>query len=65
MGKLNFWQWLGVVLLIVGIVWWILRESPDKKQPAPNPNPAPSQTTGGFSRPPTQPAAPPATQPGG
>ena len=20
--KLNFWQWLAVVLLIVGIAWW-------------------------------------------
>ena len=20
--KLNFWQWIGVVLLVVGIVWW-------------------------------------------
>ena len=21
--KLNFWQWLAVVLLIIGCVWWI------------------------------------------
>ena len=21
--KLNFWQWLAVVLLIIGAVWWI------------------------------------------
>jgi hypothetical protein len=20
--KLNFWQWLGVILLIVGAAWW-------------------------------------------
>jgi hypothetical protein len=53
MGKLNFWQWLGVVLLIVGIVWWIRREKDEAKVPA-KPNPAA-----------TQPATPPAPQPGG
>lgn len=21
--KLNFWQWLAVVLLIIGCIWWI------------------------------------------
>ena len=54
--KLNFWQWIGVVLLIVGVVWWIARErneaNPDKTQKnqqqqrqntAPNPAPAPTQ----------------------
>ena len=52
MGKLNFWQWLGVVLLIVGIVWWILRDKEeagkkDQQKPVP-----------------TQPAPAPFTQPG-
>ena len=52
MGKLNIWQWLGVVLLIVGIVWWILREKGETKGPV-KPNPAA-----------TEPALPPFTQPG-
>ena len=57
MGKLNFWQWLGVVLLIIGIVWYILRPDPDKDKNKPKPaQPAPT---------PTQPATPPATQTGG
>ena len=59
MGKLNFWQWLGVVLLIIGIVWWIVREDPEKDKKKPNPNPAAPAPA--FS----QPATPPATQPGG
>jgi len=24
--KLNFWQWLGVALLILGVVWYVMRE---------------------------------------
>ena len=57
MGKLNFWQWLGVVLLIVGIVWYVLRPGPDKDKNKPNPaQPAPT---------PAQPATLPATQAGG
>ena len=27
MSKLNFWQWLGVALLIVGVVWVIYNKS--------------------------------------
>ena len=53
MGKLNFWQWLGVVLLIIGIVWWVMREKNEAKAPA-KPNPAA-----------TQPLPAPFTQPGG
>jgi hypothetical protein len=59
MGKLNFWQWLGVVLLIIGIVWWIVRDDPEKEKNKPRPNPA--APVPAFS----QPATPPATQPGG
>jgi hypothetical protein len=22
--KLNFWQWLAIVLLVVGLAWWYL-----------------------------------------
>ena len=57
MGKLNFWQWLGVVLLIVGIVWMILRPKDGKTTNQPKPaQPAPAST---------QPVTAPATQPGG
>lgn len=31
--KLNFWQWLAVVLLIVGCVWWIYDWSHPKNKP--------------------------------
>ena len=33
--KLNFWQWLGVALLIVGGIWMFARDS---NKPKPNPN---------------------------
>jgi hypothetical protein len=32
--KLNFWQWLAVVLLIIGCVWWIYDAT--HKPPAPS-----------------------------
>lgn len=28
--KLNFWQWLGVILLIIGVAWWLY----ERRQPA-------------------------------
>jgi hypothetical protein len=57
MGKLNFWQWLGVVLLILGIIWYIVRPKHDKDKGTPNPaQPGPT---------PTQPATLPAAQAGG
>ena len=27
MAKLNFWQWLGVALLLIGVVWFIYNKS--------------------------------------
>jgi drug/metabolite transporter (DMT)-like permease len=36
--KLNFWQWLGVVLLVVGIAWYVL-DRPHAPAPAPDPSP--------------------------
>lgn len=38
--KLNFWQWLGVALLVVGGVVWMTKSKPT---PAPSPAPATSQ----------------------
>ncbi|QOV87983.1 Sec-independent protein translocase family protein [Humisphaera borealis] len=55
MGKLNIWQWLGVVLLIVWAVLYFNRKSDEKeraKQPATPGTPV------------TQPAPLPATNPG-
>ena len=54
--KLNFWQWLGVVLLVVGIALWIYRETRPESLPPPTnlPSPIASQPAG------TQPAT---TQP--
>ena len=25
--KLNFWQWLGVVLLVIGVALWIMKKT--------------------------------------
>ena len=30
--KLNFWQWLGVVLLVIAVVLWIVRQRNERKQ---------------------------------
>jgi drug/metabolite transporter (DMT)-like permease len=32
--KLNFWQWLGVILLIIGVALWLYKKS----RPAPGPS---------------------------
>jgi drug/metabolite transporter (DMT)-like permease len=42
--RLNFWQWIGLVLLIVGLVWIIWREFFGKK-PAAVPTPPAMVTT--------------------
>ena len=47
--KLNFWQWLGVALLVIGVTLIIIRETGEKNAaPVPS-NPTPTGT---------QPAAP-------
>ena len=28
--KLNFWQWLGVALLLLGVIWLVMRERGEK-----------------------------------
>lgn len=51
MGKLNIWQWLGVVLLIVWAVLYFNRKSDEKEKakqpttPATTTQPAPLPTT--------------------
>lgn len=32
--RLNFWQWIGLILLIIGVVWLVWREKAGKKPPA-------------------------------
>lgn len=61
--KLNFWQWLGVVLLIGGVALWIYER---REKPAPTTPTTP--TTGQELAPPAEVAppvqmVPPATQP--
>jgi heme/copper-type cytochrome/quinol oxidase subunit 2 len=63
MAKLNFWQWLGVVLLVIGVTWWIVREVREKKEANPPPDPTPSDVKPAI--PPTQPAAVPVLQAAG
>ena len=38
--KLNFWQWIGLVLLVIGVAALIYRETRPKPAPAPTPNAA-------------------------
>jgi drug/metabolite transporter (DMT)-like permease len=43
--KLNFWQWIGVALLVLGAIWLIKREfgkpaTPNKGTPATQPSSA-------------------------
>jgi hypothetical protein len=38
--KLNFWQWLGVVLLIIGVAWWFYDRRSRAAAPAPANPPA-------------------------
>ena len=55
--KLNFWQWLGIILLVIGAIGYALFKDGDK-QPAPTSPPADVQP------PPLTPDTPlPATQP--
>lgn len=52
MGKLNMWQWLGVILLIIGVALYINRNMGEKPKQGPIQN-----------APVTQPAPTVATQP--
>jgi hypothetical protein len=54
--KLNFWQWLGVVLLVLGAFFYIM----ERTTPTANP---PSSTTTPTSLPASSPASLPATEP--
>ena len=43
--KLNFWQWIAIVLLVVGIAWWQYDARKAAKQNAPSGNAATAPTT--------------------
>jgi hypothetical protein len=45
--KLNFWQWLGIVLLVVGIAWYAYTNwiKPNQTSPAAPTGPAAPTTT--------------------
>ena len=40
--KLNFWQWLGVILLLIGVAFWIY----EKTRPTPTSRAPTSQNIG-------------------
>lgn len=35
--KLNLWQWIGVVLLVVGVALWLYEKNKGGQQPATQP----------------------------
>jgi hypothetical protein len=37
--KLNVWQMIGAVLLVIGIALWVYKKTRPDPQPAPNPSP--------------------------
>ncbi len=43
--KLNFWQWIAVALLVIGIAWWQYDVRKSAKQSAPSGNAATQPTT--------------------
>jgi hypothetical protein len=42
--KLNFWQWVGVILLVAGAGWLIFRENKPKPVVPPNNTNVPAAT---------------------
>jgi len=46
--KLNFWQWLAVALLVIGLAWWFYDSKHPKETMSPSPttvNPTTAPTT--------------------
>jgi hypothetical protein len=40
--KLNFWQWLGLILLLLGVAFWLYeRRAPSSSKPGSNTSTAP------------------------
>lgn len=44
--KLNFWQWIGVLLLIAGLALWLYERNQEPANPAPPSVPPPPATQG-------------------
>jgi hypothetical protein len=53
--KLNFWQWLGIVIVVVALVFIVRRETGERGGPNRPPNPTPEFTPGQGTE---QPATP-------
>jgi hypothetical protein len=49
--KLNFWQWLGLVLLVIGVSWWIYGNYIRPRPTVPESTPAPTVVTPTPNRP--------------
>jgi hypothetical protein len=56
--KLNFWQWLGVALLILGVYLFARRDDKKKQPVQPNNNPVPAVTAPAATVPATTGPAP-------
>src|ERR687898_138417 len=68
--KLNFWQWLGIIIVVVALIFIIRRETGERGGVPRPPNPSPEFTPGqGVEKPesprprPPPPAIPPAPIP--
>ena len=49
--KLNFWQILGIILVVVALIFIIRREANETAPPAPTPAPTPAPATAATTTP--------------
>lgn len=62
--KLNFWQWLGILIVVIALVFIIRRETAERGGINRPPNPAPEFTPGqGVEKPATPTTTPAAADP--
>ena len=61
--KLNFWQWLGIIIVVIALILIIRRESNDRGGVNRPPNPAPEFTPGQGTETPTPTTSPRAIDP--
>ena len=61
--KLNFWQWLGIIIVVVALIFIIRRETGERGGVKKPPQPTPDFTPGQGVEVPTTTPAPGATDP--